>query len=307
MHDAELHLGLGEDALDSLGKTREVVDASDEDVVYAAILEVRQDLKPELGSLVFAHVEAEEVFVAFLIQPDDAVDGLGDHAALVAYLVVDGIEPHERIDRLQRTRTPLLQQRQNLVRNAADRRRRNVQVVHLSQVIPDVTVARSSGVECDDLPVEIGAERAPSLGHNLRIEAGRTIPGCVDLDGAERGFDTLLAFAVAAIGLGLIVEMDVQFGVEALFEELLDQGGEHAVGAQQRSAVLELFTGLLFELLEVEGVRVFVFHGVSGFGCVVQLNPCDTLYETVSRETQRLFQASSIATMLQRTPAPPPA
>jgi hypothetical protein len=51
MHDAGLHPRLWERGLDRFGEAFEAVDAGDQDVLDAALLEIGQDLQPELRAL----------------------------------------------------------------------------------------------------------------------------------------------------------------------------------------------------------------------------------------------------------------
>ena len=55
MDDAGLHPRLREHGLDRLGEACQAVDAGDEDVADAALLQVVQDGQPELGALGFCH------------------------------------------------------------------------------------------------------------------------------------------------------------------------------------------------------------------------------------------------------------
>lgn len=156
-----------------------------------------------------------------------------------------------------------MDQRQDLVRDAADRGRRDLQVVHLGPEVADVAVAGAACVEGDDLAVEIGGELSLALGQDLGLEAAITIAGCGDLDGANGGPHALPCFAITSVACargGLLIEVNVEFSFQALFEELFDERRQHAVGvgAQQGSSVFELLVCLLLELLEVKcvGVRI---------------------------------------------------
>jgi len=51
MDDAGLHPGVGEDSLDRFREALELVDAADQHVLNAALLELLQHLQPELGAL----------------------------------------------------------------------------------------------------------------------------------------------------------------------------------------------------------------------------------------------------------------
>jgi len=57
---------------------------------------------------------------------------------------------------------------------------------------------------------------ASSLRQDLRLEAAVSVPGRGDLDGAERGSDAFLAFAVTPVGSRVLVEMGVEIGLQAL-------------------------------------------------------------------------------------------
>ena len=64
VHHARLDHGLGEDRLDRLGEPFEPVDAADQDVADAALLELGEDLHPELRALGLLKPEPEHVALA---------------------------------------------------------------------------------------------------------------------------------------------------------------------------------------------------------------------------------------------------
>lgn len=64
MHDARLHRGVGEDALERLREALEAVDARDEDVLDAAVLELGNDLEPELRALGLLEPDAQDLLAA---------------------------------------------------------------------------------------------------------------------------------------------------------------------------------------------------------------------------------------------------
>jgi hypothetical protein len=61
VNDAQLDLRLRVDRLERLGKTLEAVDAGDQDVFDAAVLELGQYAKPELRALPLAHIPLDKV------------------------------------------------------------------------------------------------------------------------------------------------------------------------------------------------------------------------------------------------------
>ena len=65
MHDAGLHPGLGVDGLDRLREPGEPVDAADEHVLVAALLEIGQHLQPELRALGLLKPDPEHIAFAF--------------------------------------------------------------------------------------------------------------------------------------------------------------------------------------------------------------------------------------------------
>ena len=75
MNDARLHRRLGEDRLDRLREALEPVDAADQDVLDAALLEIGEDLHPELRALGRLKPHAEHVAVAVDGDPEREVAG----------------------------------------------------------------------------------------------------------------------------------------------------------------------------------------------------------------------------------------
>ena len=88
MDDAGLHPGLGEDRLDRLREARQAVDAGDQDVVDAALVQVVEHGEPELGALGFLPPDPEHLAVA--------LDGLADRQVA---------RPRGLTERSSRTRT----------------------------------------------------------------------------------------------------------------------------------------------------------------------------------------------------------
>ena len=98
MHDARLDGRLGEDRLDRLGESLEPVNAADQHVAHAALLQIGQHLHPELGALGLLKPQAEHVAVAVERDPQRQVAGAALHAAALADLQHQTVEEHDRVD-----------------------------------------------------------------------------------------------------------------------------------------------------------------------------------------------------------------
>ncbi|AFZ69488.1 site-specific recombinase, DNA invertase Pin (plasmid) [Deinococcus peraridilitoris DSM 19664] len=97
---AKLHLRLGEDGFDRLGKALQPVHASDEHIPHAPVLELGQHREPELGSLGFEGPQAQHLFGSFEVHADGRVDRSGSDQPVFADFDVQAVEVKTRIDRL---------------------------------------------------------------------------------------------------------------------------------------------------------------------------------------------------------------
>ena len=102
MHDARLDRGLGEHGLDRLGESFEAVDARDQDVGDAALLELVEDLHPELRALGLLEPHAEHVTLALHVHAQGEVAGLALNAAALTDLQDQAVEEHDRVDVIER-------------------------------------------------------------------------------------------------------------------------------------------------------------------------------------------------------------
>ena len=106
VHDARLHRRPGEHGLDRLGEPFEPVDAADQDVLDAALLEIGEDLHPELRALVGLEPHPEDLALAVDRDRHRQVARLALHAAAVADLQHERVEEHDRVDVIQRALLP---------------------------------------------------------------------------------------------------------------------------------------------------------------------------------------------------------
>ena len=108
MHDAGLHPRLREDRLDRFGETLQSVDAADQHVADAALLQLVQHREPELGALRALEPEPEHVPLAVEVDADRDVAGEVADGACVADLHDQRVEEEDRVDVLEplRDRSP---------------------------------------------------------------------------------------------------------------------------------------------------------------------------------------------------------
>ena len=80
---------------------------ADQDVADTALLEIGQDLHPELRALGLLEPHAQHVAVAVERDPEREVQRAALHTAAVADLQDHAVQEHDRVDVLQRPLSPL--------------------------------------------------------------------------------------------------------------------------------------------------------------------------------------------------------
>jgi hypothetical protein len=78
VHDAQLHLGLGQYRLDGFGYSFEPLDTGNTAVLDAPVFQLRKDREPALGALTLAAPQPEE----FLLAPQGDAQGQRDRLGL---------------------------------------------------------------------------------------------------------------------------------------------------------------------------------------------------------------------------------
>jgi len=84
MNDAKLLQRVRECCLDRLPNARKVIRPHEQDVIYAACLEVVKHLQPVFGRLCFAHVKPQNIPFALHIDANRYIDNLVTRTDLVA-------------------------------------------------------------------------------------------------------------------------------------------------------------------------------------------------------------------------------
>ena len=91
VNDAGLHPGLGEDGLDRVREPGEAVDAGDQDVLDAALVEVVEDGQPELRALVVLPPDPQGFAVAVASDSDGQIASAGADGAVFFSRGVSGV------------------------------------------------------------------------------------------------------------------------------------------------------------------------------------------------------------------------
>ncbi len=101
MHQAELHLGRGEDRLDRFGKPFQPVHTRNEDILNAPVLQLGDDLQPELRSFGFRRPHPQHILHPVDRHAERQVNGFVDDPPLGADFDLDGIQIQNGIDGIE--------------------------------------------------------------------------------------------------------------------------------------------------------------------------------------------------------------
>src|SRR3954454_13528879 len=131
VHDARLRPGGGEDGLDRLREAGQAVDAGDQDVLDAALLEFVEHAEPELRAFAVLPPDPQGLAVALTCDTErEIARAVGDRAVL-ADLHTHRVEVDDRVHALQRSRLPGLDVLQHRRGHARDRVAADLHAVEL--------------------------------------------------------------------------------------------------------------------------------------------------------------------------------
>ena len=233
MHDAGLDLRVREHRADGVREALQAIDDGNQQVVDAAIAQLAHHPHPELCPLGLLDPDPEHVLAPVRRDADRQIHGLVAHRPLVAHLDPQGVEKHDRVERVQRPCLPTADFLEHRVGHRGDQLRRGLNAVQLAQMTLDVAHAHAAGVHRDDLVIEAG-KATLVLRDQLRFEGPAPVARDLELDLARVRDDRLLAVAVAMVAARLsatprarclALEVLVHLGVEHPFcQRLLDLG-----------------------------------------------------------------------------------
>ena len=107
MNNAGLHLRLREHRRDRLREALQPVGHGDQHVLDAAVLQFGHHPQPELGALGLLDPQPEDLLGAVRPHAERDMHRLVPDRAFIAHLDPQGIEEHQRVQRLQRALLPL--------------------------------------------------------------------------------------------------------------------------------------------------------------------------------------------------------
>jgi len=147
-------------------------------------------------------------------------------------LVVDGIHEDKRIDALQRPVLPDIDLRHDLLADFTDQLRGDFYIVKALDLLSDVPLAHSTGVEGQNL-IFHAFGIAVIFADDLGLIVALAVSGNLDVDFSQLGLDGLLGIAVAIIGryifgvCGSMATLTPQFLIHLHFHDLLNDIPEH--------------------------------------------------------------------------------
>lgn len=106
VHDAQLRERLGEHRLHRLGQPFEAIHAGNVDVLHAPVAQFGEYRQPELGAFAIGQPQAQHLLVALQIHAQHHVGRFVDHLLVVLHLDDHAVQPHDGVDRLQRSALP---------------------------------------------------------------------------------------------------------------------------------------------------------------------------------------------------------
>ena len=131
MDDAKLDLCLRVQRADGLGKALEAIDTRDQNVPDTTILQLGEDVHPELRSLALANPQSQKILLALEVDAQGQVHRLGLNMPTRPKFQVDRIQVDDRLDRIQRLSLPGFDILQNRIGYGRDQGRRNFDTVEL--------------------------------------------------------------------------------------------------------------------------------------------------------------------------------
>ncbi len=169
--DALLDDCFGENGVDCIRETTQTIDAADENILDAAILDLIEHLHPELGPLGFADPDTEDFLTSFLIDPEKDVRAPIHNLSGVAHFEVQSIEVEYGIHPRQRSHLPLLYEGQDFVGDAAHGLGGDGHLVDIPKVRLDVASRETLGVHRNDFLFHLVLDRLV-LAAGERLELG---------------------------------------------------------------------------------------------------------------------------------------
>src|SRR5690606_17802773 len=212
-----------------IGEALQAVNAGNQDVLQASILQLSQHGEPEFGTFGFGQPQAQQLLLAFHVDAERQVHGLVDNALVLANFQDNAVEVDDRVDRVNGAILPLYDGVEYAVGDLGNQRCRDIGIVHFLEGRNDVTGAHALRVERQDLVIHL-RQAGLALANELRLEGAGTVAWRVNLDLAVLALQAFGRGAVAAVaratasGIVLVVaQMLVELGAQRRLHSHLHQ------------------------------------------------------------------------------------
>src|SRR5690606_16484528 len=97
MNDTRLHFRLWKNTQDGLLKTIEIINAGNQNILYASVLKIGKYTEPKVGTFTFRYIDAQQILPPLLVDTQYIVDGSVLHLPVILYFIVHGIKPNNAI------------------------------------------------------------------------------------------------------------------------------------------------------------------------------------------------------------------
>ena len=228
MNNTVLNLSLRKNCLNCRRKATQIVRTGDKNIFNPTVAQTVQYSCPVFCAFVFTNPHAENIFVPVQINANRDIDSLLHDVSIAAHMIVDRIQKYYRVDRLQRPLLPFLCDRQNLIRNAAYRRIRDIYAVNILDMCFDIAGCHALGIHRQNLLLDILTDTGLILFQQLRLKFTLAIPRNCYFYIAETGAKCLTAVAIAAvfgIFVAIIVPAVPQFIIQFSFQTVFHEFG----------------------------------------------------------------------------------
>ena len=182
---------------------------------------------PELGTLVFAYPHDQVLFPVIQVDTNGNVHCFLHDLTFAAGMILDGIQKYHSIDGLQRTLLPLFCDRQNLVRDSADRTVRDRNTIDVLNIGLNISSVHALGVHGKNMLLNILADTGLILFQYLRFQFSLPFSWNRYLHNSKTDVHCLAAVAISVVICGFVLvvilalaQLVVQFRLKTMFHEL---------------------------------------------------------------------------------------